>query len=130
VELGAVEQSRRRRWQPGRRRPQHRDGDACGRAAAPGCHSYTAGQVYAPSGAAAGSTVMVWVNQAGQLTDPPLQTSQVASRAVLDETLAVAALAIMLIAVGRLGHWALDKRRLAAWGADWLATGPRWSSRR
>jgi hypothetical protein len=88
------------------------------------------GQVYAPSGAAAGSTVMVWVNQAGQLTDPPLQSSQVASRAVLDETLAVAALAIMLIVVGRLGHWALDKRRLAAWGADWLATGPRWSSRR
>jgi hypothetical protein len=88
------------------------------------------GQLYVPGGGAAGSTVMVWVNQAGQLTDPPLQSYQVASRADLNESLAVAALAGALIVVGMLGRWALDKRRLAAWGADWLATGPRWSSRR
>jgi hypothetical protein len=88
------------------------------------------GQVFVPSGAPAGSTVMVWVDQAGQLTDSPLQGSQITGRAHLSEALAVAVLAIILITVGWLGRRTLDKRRLAAWDADWHVTGPRWTSRR
>jgi len=88
------------------------------------------GQIFVSSGAPAGSTVMVWVNQAGQLTDSPLDASQVANRADLSEVLAVAGLALALIVTGGLVHWALGRRRLAAWDADWLATGPRWSPRR
>jgi hypothetical protein len=88
------------------------------------------GQVFVPSGAAVGSTVMVWTNRAGQLTDSPLMHTQVVGRAVMSRVLAVAALGVLLIAVGMLARRALDKRRLAAWDADWLATGPRWSSRR
>src|SRR6516164_807232 len=45
---------------------------------APGGHVVT-GQVFVPNTAAAGSTVMVWIDQAGQLTDSPLNASQVAS---------------------------------------------------
>jgi hypothetical protein len=96
---------------------------------APDGHLMT-GQVSAPVASAAGSTVMVWTNQAGQLTDSPLDASQVASRAELSEVLAVAGLAVMLIGVASLVHWALNRRRLAAWDADWLANGPRWSRRR
>jgi hypothetical protein len=88
------------------------------------------GQVFVPSGAPAGSTVMVWVNQAGQLTDSPLRRDQVTGRAQLSESFAVAILAIMLTTVGLLARWTLDKRRLAAWDADWLTTGPSWTSRR
>jgi hypothetical protein len=88
------------------------------------------GQIFAPSGAPAGSTVMVWVNQAGQLTDSPLQRSQVTGRADMARALAVAALAAVLGIVGLVGRWALDRRRLTAWDAEWLATEPRWSSRR
>ena len=88
------------------------------------------GQIFAPSGAPAGSTVMVWVNQAGQLTDSPLQHSQVTGRADMARALAVAALAAVLGIVGLVGRWALDRRRLTAWDAEWLATEPRWSSRR
>jgi len=88
------------------------------------------GQIFAPSGAPAGSTVMVWVNQAGQLTDSPLQTSQVTGRADMARALAVAALAAVLGIVGLVSRWALDRRRLTAWDAEWLATEPRWSSRR
>jgi hypothetical protein len=96
---------------------------------APDGHMVT-GQVFVPSGAVAGSTVEVWVNQAGELTDSPLDASQVASRAGLGEVLAVSGLAVALITIGGLVHWALVRRRLAAWDADWLATGPRWSPRR
>jgi hypothetical protein len=103
--------------------------EASARWRAPDGHLIT-GQVPAPVGSVAGSTVMVWTNQAGQLTAAPLSASQVARRADLSEVLAVAGLAVMLIVVGRLVHWALNRRRLAAWDADWLANGPRWSQRR
>ena len=62
------------------------------------------GQVFVPGGtAAAGSTVMIWTDQAGQLTGPPLLHSQVTGRMYLSEALAVAALAAVLITVGRGG---------------------------
>jgi hypothetical protein len=88
------------------------------------------GQLIVPAGAAAGSTVPVWTNQAGQLANTPLQHSQVAGRADMSRALAVATLAVALILAGWLGRRVLDRRRLAAWDADWLATGPRWTSRR
>jgi hypothetical protein len=88
------------------------------------------GEVLLLGPAAAGSTVMVWINQAGQLADAPLDGRQVASRAELSEVMAVTGLAITLLAIGWLVRWELTRRRLAKWDADWLATGPRWSPRR
>jgi len=88
------------------------------------------GQIFVTNGGPAGSTVMVWVNQAGQLTGAPLQHSQTTGRAVMARVLAVAALAVTLIIVGWAAHWALERRRLAAWDAEWLTTEPRWSPRR
>jgi hypothetical protein len=85
------------------------------------------GQVFVPDGTAAGSKVTIWVNQAGQLTNIPLQPSQISGRTELSEGLAVAALAFVLIVTGCAGHRALERRRLAGWDAEWLAAGPRWS---
>ena len=82
------------------------------------------------SSAAAGSTTLVWTDQAGRLADPPLQHVQVAGRVALTEGLTVLLLAVALVAVAALVRWALDRRRLAGWDVDWLATGPRWSPRR
>jgi hypothetical protein len=81
-----------------------------------------------PRGAARSS--LRWTNQAGQLADPPLGPTQLASRALLAEAAAVGSLATVLIVAGWLARRSLDRRRLAAWDADWLATGPRWSPRR
>ena len=88
------------------------------------------GQVFVSGGAAAGTIVMIWVNQAGRLADSPLQRSQVTGRAAIARVLAVTALGVVLIIVGWTARWALDRRRLAAWEAEWLGSGPRWSPRR
>lgn len=88
------------------------------------------GYVFTSGTAAAGSTVLVWVDQSGRLTDTPLQRNQITGRVVLAQVLAVAALAIAVMMVGWAARWALDRRRLAAWDAEWLANGPRWSPRR
>jgi len=88
------------------------------------------GFVAAPRGAAKGSTVLVWVDRTGQLTNPPLRASQVTALVDLAEMLTMAVLATMLTAAWRLARRGLDRRRMAAWDADWLATGPRWTPRR
>ena len=88
------------------------------------------GEVFVPGGAAAGSTVLVWENRAGQLTGPPFGPTQLAGRAQLAAGAAVGSLAAALIVVGWLVRRSLNRRRLAAWDADWLANGPRWSQRR
>jgi len=88
------------------------------------------GKLLVPVGATAGSTVLVWTDQAGQLTSPPLSQTELASRAQLAAGGAVGGLAVALLVAGWVIRRFLDRRRLAAWDAEWLATGPRWSPRR
>jgi hypothetical protein len=88
-----------------------------------------AGVIPQPEGTAAGATTKVWTTRDGLLTDPPLTDWQVASQERLAEMLSVVVLAIVLAITGALARWALDKRRMAAWDADWRATGPRWTAR-
>jgi len=88
------------------------------------------GDVTVPPGTAAGTAVLVWTTRDGQLTDPPLADSQVAGQMVLAETFGVVTLATLLIITGLLVRNTLDKRRMASWDADWLATGPRWTRHR
>jgi hypothetical protein len=39
-------------------------------------------------------------------------------------------LASVLFAVGLVIHWLMERRRLAAWAAEWAVFGPRWTTRR
>jgi hypothetical protein len=86
--------------------------------------------VPAPAAAAAGGTVMVWVDEAGRPTGPPLQPSLVPGQAMLAAIFAALVFAIIVVCAGLLAHVALDRRRLGAWGAQWRATGPRWTRQR
>ena len=88
------------------------------------------GWVPAPADAWAGSNVRVWVDRSGRRTGPPLTDSQVANRVILAAVAAPTALAIAFLGAGVLAHWVLDRRRLAAWEAEWRVTGPRWTSPR
>jgi hypothetical protein len=72
------------------------------------------GSVSAPGGAAAGTTLMVWVNQAGELTDPPMGQPEIANRTELAQGSAAALFAVALAAIGRQAHQSLHKRRTAA----------------
>jgi hypothetical protein len=87
------------------------------------------GEIYAPAGAAAGSTVLVWVDRSGHLTASPLQRGDVIEEVSLAASLATIAVAGVLAAFGLLTRWVLDRRRLAAWDARWRATGPQWTGR-
>jgi hypothetical protein len=88
------------------------------------------GEVPAPPGAWAGTTVRVWVDAVGRLTGPPLQPLQVRSQAALAAIVAPVALGLVLLCAGQLAHYLLGRRRLGAWEAEWQATGPRWTRQR
>jgi hypothetical protein len=88
------------------------------------------GRVYVPVDAAAGSTVVVWINGSGRPAPPPLRRSDVVEGIVLAVLLAAGGVAAVLAALGYVVRWALDRRRLAAWDARWAVTGPQWTDRR
>jgi hypothetical protein len=88
------------------------------------------GEVPAPPGDRAGSTVRVWVDAAGRLTEPPLQPWQVRGQTAMAAVGAPVVLGLMLLCAGLLAHCLLGRRRLASWEADWRATGPQWTRQR
>jgi hypothetical protein len=87
------------------------------------------GYVSAPAGARAGTAVRAWTDDSGQLTGSPLQPAQVADRAALAGMVAPMVAAILLFVAWRVARREIDKRRSAAWEADWWATGPQWTRR-
>jgi len=87
------------------------------------------GEIYAPEGAAAGSTVPVWIDRSGELAAFPPHQGDVVEDVALAASLATIALAAVLAVLGLFTRWVLDRRRLAAWDARWRATGPQWTGR-
>ena len=88
------------------------------------------GYVVVPAGTRAGGTVRIWVDRAGWQTGPPLRPDQVTGQTVLAMVIAPLMLGALVVCAGALGLQAVDRRRLAAWDAEWQTTGPRWTSLR
>jgi len=82
-----------------------------------------------PAGTLADGTLQVWTDRTGDSTTAPLLDSQVAGQTAAGEALGALASAGVLTLAGALAGWTLNKRRMAAWDADWHATGPRWTTR-
>jgi hypothetical protein len=87
---------------------------------APNGHAVTH-EIPAPPGIAAGGKVQLWTDLTGDLTTAPLLDSQVAGQTVSGEALGVLASATVLTLAGAVALWTLNKRRMAAWDADWRA---------
>ncbi len=88
------------------------------------------GEIPVTTGATAGSTVTVRTDAAGSLAAQPAQPLAAAKgSAALAAVLTAFGTGLMLLCAERLAHWALDKRRMAAWARDWRSTGPQWSGR-
>jgi hypothetical protein len=86
-------------------------------------------QVPVPSGTPVGGKLQVWTDRTGDFTTEPLLDSQVAGQTTSGEVVGVIASAAVLTLAGAMALWTLNKRRMAAWEADWHATGPRWTTR-
>lgn len=80
-------------------------------------------------GAPVRARVQVWLTSAGLPQDPPPSGPTAAFAVVVITIGAVCGAGILLLISYWLCRLALDRRRLAAWTAEWSLTGPRWNSR-
>jgi len=85
------------------------------------------GIVPAAAGTKDGATVLVWLDRAGEVQEPPLSPGGASDRVMIAISFALAALAVFLTGLVLLGRRLLDRHRLAGWEAAWLAVGPQWS---
>jgi hypothetical protein len=73
-------------------------------------------------GTPAGTRVWVWTTTSGKLADPPLTDDQVASLATLGQGFSAVMVVALFTLTWVLARKELDRRRYAAWDADWQAT--------
>jgi len=89
-----------------------------------------AGDVLALPGSPKGSAVTVWTDGAGNLTSPPLQPSQVAGQADLATLGALGGVTALWLCATATVRYAVTRRRMAAWAADWEVTARKWNRQR
>jgi hypothetical protein len=78
----------------------------------------------------AGTLVPVWTDANGYLASPPLVMSEVTGDADAARAGAVGGMAVLCVAGATAIRQLLNRRRMAAWEADWLATAPTWNRQR
>jgi len=88
------------------------------------------GRVTAESGVRTGAQVTVWTGANGQLTGPPLGRAQMAHQAAFAGLMGVLGFSLLLAVTALVTRQMLQRRRMAAWDAEWRATGPVWSNYR
>jgi hypothetical protein len=88
------------------------------------------GQVLAPAGTRAGSTVTIWIDASGAVALPPPDHRDIAGNVTIAAVVTGLVVSLLLLGSNALARRALDRRRMRAWDAEWRAAGPQWSGRR
>ncbi|MFC3350592.1 hypothetical protein ACFOOM_24855 [Streptomyces echinoruber] len=87
------------------------------------------GRTLVDSGLLAGSRVTVWLDRHGALTTEPTPVGVATAESALFGGAAALALSGDALATASLARRHLDRRRLAQWGKEWEAIGPRWDQK-
>jgi hypothetical protein len=85
------------------------------------------GEVPAEPDSPRGTVVQVWTDGNGYLVSPPLAASQVAGQADAAIVGTIAGIAVVYVAGAGAIRLVMNRRRMAAWDADWLATARTWN---
>lgn len=85
------------------------------------------GPIPVPAGTAAGTVLTVWTDATGEPVDAPPGRDEAAARAIVAGLLTAVAAIVFASMVHRALRRAFDRRRLAAWQAEWSTVGPRWT---
>jgi hypothetical protein len=89
-----------------------------------------AGQVPVAAGSAKGTAVTIWIDQAGNVTGPPMTAAQVTDQVTLTVLATVAAITVACLLTAAATRIVVNRRRMAAWTADWEVTAPMWNRQR
>ena len=86
-----------------------------------------AGDVPAVPGSPSGTLVNVWTDARGYLVSPPLTITQVADQVDAARLTAVGGVIVGYMTSALAIRQLLNRRRMAAWDADWVATARVWN---
>jgi hypothetical protein len=85
------------------------------------------GEVPAGPGSLKGTSISVWTDRNGYLDSPPLAASEAASQADAATVGVIVAGGVVFITGAAAIRQLVNRRRMAAWDADWVATAPTWN---
>lgn len=85
------------------------------------------GEVPAAPGSRKDTSISVWTDRNGYLDSPPLDVSEAASQADAATIGAIAVSGVVYITGAAAIRQLLNRRRMAAWDADWVTTAPTWN---
>jgi hypothetical protein len=95
----------------------------------PGGERRTA-EILALAGSPKGTVVTVWTDARGNLSNPPLQPSQIAGQGDVAGLGAIVAVAALYLCATGIVRYGMYRRRMAAWEADWAVTAQMWNRQR
>src|SRR5689334_17938887 len=84
-------------------------------------------EVPAGPGSLKGTSVSIWTDRDGYLDSPPLAASEAASQADAATIGVIVAGGVVFITGAAAIRQLVNRRRMAAWDADWVATAPTWN---
>ena len=88
---------------------------------------HRSGEVPANPGSHKGTAVIVWTDANGALDSPPLAISEVVSQADAAATAVIIGACVCYLGGAAAIRQLLNRRRMAAWDADWVTTAPMWN---
>ncbi|MCW2933918.1 MAG: hypothetical protein JWM19_4880 [Actinomycetia bacterium] len=77
-----------------------------------------------------GYVVTIWTDQAGDLVNPPMTPAQVAEQGTFGTVAGVVLTVVTLLVAAGITRLVVNRRRMAAWDADWAVTAPMWTRQR
>jgi len=84
-------------------------------------------EVPAEPGSREGTSISVWTDRNGYLASPPLDVSEAAGQADAATVGVIVASGVVYLTGAAAIKQLLNRRRMAAWDADWVATAPTWN---
>jgi hypothetical protein len=88
------------------------------------------GEISVPAHDVRGEVVPIWTDQAGNLTSPPMTRGQVASQGTFGTVIGLLLTVVTLLVAAGMTRLLFNRRRIAAWAADWAVTAPIWTRQR
>ena len=88
------------------------------------------GERAVPARSVKGEAVAIWTDLAGDLTTTPLTPAQVADQGTFGTAIAVVLTLVTLFVAAGITRLLVNRRRMAAWAADWAVTAPVWTRQR
>ncbi|HTU72057.1 MAG TPA: hypothetical protein VMG38_00925 [Trebonia sp.] len=88
------------------------------------------GDIQVPPATAKGEHVKIWTDEAGDVTSPPATQEQAAGQGTFAAIMAVVLTLVTCFSAAGITRLIMNRRRMAAWEADWTVTAPMWTRQR